>query len=186
MVTALVLALSLVCAAAVSAEELRVPLPDRGGVVLSVPEGWTAQVQRSRSDLPPTIRLTPTTGGQFEVLITPLWSATSALSQPSREALRGFIGRAVQAARPRAVEPELPIVDLAGPGIVGAYFSATDRQPEPDGYKHMTQGILALADLRVTFTVLANGDATPIAEKALDMLRTMRRTASADRRIVPA
>jgi hypothetical protein len=79
----------------------------------------------------------------------------------------------------------LPIVELAAPGIVGAYFSATDREPEPDGYKYLTQGILGLGDLKVTFTILVNGDPAPITEKALRMVKTMRRTSGRDARLVP-
>ena len=65
--------------------------------------------------------------------------------------------------------------DLGASGKTGYYFSATDRAPEPGGYKYLTQGVLGMHELRVAFTVLANGQSQEPTAQALELLRSLRR-----------
>jgi hypothetical protein len=88
------------------------------------------------------------------------------------------VRRASDGPKAQAVERELPVVEFSGPSGFGAYFSATDRAPEPDGYKYLTQGMLAMGEVRVTFTVLVNGEPAPVVQQALETVKTMRREPS--------
>jgi len=176
MLRCLVMALALAGAAsAVSARDVRVSLGTRGAVVLSVPDDWRDEVEQGGADVPPTINFTPRAGRGFHILISPLWPSVANAPTISPGALREQVRQAADVAQPRAVERELTVVDFSGPAGFGAHFSATDRDPEPDGYKHLTQGMLAAADLRVTFTILVNGNPAPVVQQALTTLRTMKR-----------
>jgi hypothetical protein len=160
-------------AAGAAAREVRVPLGSHGAVVLSVPDDWRQSIEQANPDVPPTVTFTPAAGRGFEILITPIWPGIPNAPTISQGALREQVRRAADAAQPQAVERELAVVDFSGASGYGAYFSATDRAPEPDGYKHLTQGMLAAADLRVTFTILVNGNPAAIVQQALTTLRTM-------------
>ena len=83
---------------------------------------------------------------------------------------------AAKEAGTRAVEKELPLKDLKGPGKSGYYYSATDREVEPDGYKYLTQGGVGFGELAVSFTILANKQPQEVAAKGLEIVRTMRRS----------
>lgn len=156
------------------ADELRVPLPGRDDLVIDVPAGWQAQVRRPQAALPPTVALSGAGTSSFQVLITPIWPQGTAPA-PTANDVRVLVQGAAGQARSRAVETELPLKDLMASGKSGYYFSATDRQPEPGGYKYLTQGAVTVNELRVTFTVLVNGQAQPTTDLALELLRSMRR-----------
>jgi hypothetical protein len=157
------------------ARDVRVPLGTRGAVLFTVPDAWRDAIEQSAADDPPTVTFAPPAGRAFQVLITPMWPGIANAPMISPGALREEVRHAADAAQPRATERELKIVDFTGPAGYGAYFSATDREVEPDGYLHLTQGMLAASDLRVTFTILANGDPAPVVQQALTALRTLRR-----------
>jgi hypothetical protein len=168
----LVLAIS---TASALAEELRVPLLGRGELVLVVPDGWSAQVRAPRPDLPPTIAITSQSKRDLTVLVTPMWPPNSSITSTSREELRDIVTSASSRVRSKAIEKEFPLVEFSSGPIVGYHFSATDREPESDGFKFLTQGAASLDELRITFTILMNGDPSNLREKALDVIREMRR-----------
>jgi hypothetical protein len=169
------LLLSILSLPSLAGGELRVSLPNRGAVVLVVPQGWKEQINRPYPDAPPTITLTPAGNTSFQVLVTPIWPANASVPKATAQALRSQVGSAAAAAKAQAVESDLPVLELAGPNVFGSYFSATDRAPKPGEYKNLTQGLLSLSELRVAFTVLSNGDRLVVLEPALDMLKSMRR-----------
>jgi hypothetical protein len=158
-----------------AARDVRVALGARGAIVLSVPDNWRESIEQANPNVPPTVTFTPAEGRGFQVLITPIWPGVPNAPTISPGALREQVRHASDAAQPQAVERELTVVDFSGPSGFGAYFSATDRAPEPDGYKYLTQGMVAATDLRVTFTVLVNGNPAPVVQQALTALRTMKR-----------
>jgi len=94
---------------------------------------------------------------------------------PTLDTIRRLVESAARQAQPQAVEHDLPLHRFAGAKTNGYYFSATDREPEPNGYKYLTQGALVLNELCVAFTVLVNGEPQKPTEQALEMLRTGRR-----------
>jgi hypothetical protein len=156
------------------AAEIAVSLPGHDDLVLEVRSGWVARISRPRADLPPTITVGPNSGNAFQVLITPLWPMGNAKS-PTLGEIRSLVEGGARQALPQAVEQSLPLKELTGSSTNGYYFSATDRQPEPDGYKYLTQGAVMLKELRITFTILVNGEPQKPTEQALEVLQTARR-----------
>jgi hypothetical protein len=167
---ALALALSLPAFAA----ELRVPIPGRDDLILDVPAGWKSEVRRPRAEMPPTIVLTSERPRDFHVSVSPMWPVGAAKS-PSKSDIKALVEGAAKQAQAQAEEKQLPLKELEGPGKSGYYFSATDRKPEPAGFKHMTQGAVAFNELRVAFTILANAAPDKTTASALQLVRSMRR-----------
>lgn len=161
------------------AEELRVPLPGHDDLVIELPAPWRAQVRRPHAELPPSVAISGPDAKALQMLITPIWPVGSAPRAPRAEELRALVQAGVTRAQPKAVESYLPLQELGAPGKTGYYFSATDRAPEPDGYRHLTQGVLGMNELRVTFTVLVNGAPQEPTAQALELLRSMRRAPAA-------
>lgn len=144
-------------------------------MVLTIPDGWVDQVRQPDPRLPPTISIRPAAGPPFEILVTPIWPPRDDGPKPTLEAIRAAVRIAAEAAKSQAVEREIAVRNLSGPETFGAYFSVTDRAPKPGEYKYLTQGMLGLADLRVTFTILTNDGQEKVALQALDMLEGARR-----------
>lgn len=168
-------------ATALAASERRIALADRGFMTLTIPEGWVDQVRQPDPRLPPTISIRPASGPPFEILVTPIWPARDDGPKATLEAIRAAVRVAAEAARSQAVERDIAVRDLSGPETFGAYFSVTDRAPKPGEYKYMTQGMLELAELRVTFTILTNDGQERVAPQALDMLKGARRETGGQR-----
>lgn len=166
-------------AAGLHARELTIDLAAHGAVVLTVPDGWSDSVNRIRPDLPPTVTLTSTDASAFQVLITPIWPASAAIPKETAKSLRDSVRRAADQAQSQAIETQVTTVDFAGASSFGSYFSVTDRDPKPGEFKYMTQGMLALDDLRITFTILANRKREAITEMALHLVKTIRRKPAA-------
>ena len=154
--------------------ELNVDLPGHAGLVLDVPQGWLAQVRRSAPDLPPTIDIVTADAKALRVLIAPVWPTGNAKA-PTEKDLHSLVQTALVQAKPKAIEADLSLKDLLASGKSGYYFEATERQPEPGGFTHLTQGTMGLNELRITFTVLVGDNAQGLASQALEMLRSVRR-----------
>ena len=159
----------------VEAAERRYPLADRGAIIFVVPDGWREEVRSSGPSLPPTIVYSASSGAAFQVLVTPIWPFKPNIPKPSVEGVRESARRAADSVKSQAVESEIKIEELKGREAFGSYFSVTDRAPKPGEYKYMTQGMLGLADLRVTFTILTNDEKDTIVPRALDMLKGAKR-----------
>jgi hypothetical protein len=166
-------ALSLcVIAGHASAEEIRMPIPGGGVVVLPVPNGWRSSRQAGRV---PTVSLTPASGGGFQVLVSPLVAPDGRVAPSSRESLRHLIETGATEAKSQSVEKSLPVQSFGSGETQGNYFSATDRSPKPGEFKFMTQGALSVGGLPVAFTILSNGNAREAVEPALRMLAAARK-----------
>ncbi|WP_457417571.1 hypothetical protein [Roseateles sp. P5_E7] len=175
--TAATALLALTFALPAVAAELRVPLPERDDLILDLPDGWRGQIRRPRADLPPTVAISGPNATTLQILVTPIWPMGDAKA-PTANEIRAMVKSAADNIQPSAVETDLKLNDLGATGKVGYYFSATDRAPEPGGFKFLTQGAAGMGELRVTFTILVNGDATEPTAQALALLRSMRRAPS--------
>jgi hypothetical protein len=166
--------LALLAAPAIAAE---ISVPIRGGddLVLEIPGTWQYDIRWPREDLPPTVTIASRERREFAILVTPIWPMGPPKPPASADEVRRLVQDAADSAKPRAVEESLPLVELSTSGKVGYYFSATDRQPEPNGYKYLTQGAVGFDELLVTFTILVNGDPKPATDQALQVLRSMHR-----------
>jgi hypothetical protein len=149
----------------------RFTLPEHGQFVIQVPADWKGEMSQPANRMPPTITFTPASGKPFHILMTTIWSATKDRQPQSRDQLRATVQRGVDGARTQAVEKELQVVEFQGRTGPGFYFSATDRAPKPDEYKFLTQGVVRVGELSVTFTILTNDGQEAIVRQALDALK---------------
>ena len=159
------------CIGAANAKDAAVrsyALPNHGTLELKTPAGWQDRVERT-DDQPPTITFTPASGASFQVLVTPLWPSRGKPS-PSGDEVKAIVQRGADGAAQQAVEKSIVVKELKGAMSNGYYFSATDRAPKPGEYKYLTQGMTAVGDLRVGFTILTNDAQAAVVKDALAML----------------
>ncbi len=150
------------------------PLPDRGFLVLPVPEGWKEQVRRRDAMTPPTIHYQPESGPDFAVLVTAIGPMKEGIARPTPAEIKRNVQSAVEGVRSRSVEKSIAVAELKGPTAHGYYFKATDRTPKRGEFKYLAQGMLGVGELRVTFTVLTNDGQRAVTDTALGMLRNAR------------
>jgi hypothetical protein len=175
MIKALAPLLALLASLPAFAADLTVTIPGYDSLVIPVPDGWQSRIRRSSDpEVPPTAALTAGSPVTFLMLVTPMGHRPNQ-PDPTMEELRRMSGFDAERAKRVAIESNLPLKELAGTELRGYYFSATDREPKPDDFKYMTQGMLMSRELRIGFTLLANGDPTTLTQQALEVLKTARR-----------
>lgn len=170
----LVILIALCATTAIAAETrlTRYPLPDHGGLQCSVPASWKETVQQPPKRLPPTITFSPKVGKPFMMLVTPMWQARRDAPPISATEIRKQVQQAAQDATAQAVEKTINVMEFKAATGMGYCFSATDSAPEPGGYKYLTQGMLPLGELLVSFTILTNDGQQQTIADALSMLAT--------------
>lgn len=160
--------------AAFADRDVRIGLPGHGALFLRMPDGWEERISRPKPDEPPVILVTPASGPSFRIMISPVWPVTAEDKLPDADAIRAMMESGASAAKKIAVESEIPMQDLKGIGLVGSFFSVTDRSPAPGDFKNFTQGLARVGTIVVAFRIFSNGDRSVVLDPALKMFRTMR------------
>ncbi len=168
----LLLGFAFIAAAAEQTKERRYPLPGHGVLKLKVPASWKDEVKQQANNLPPTITLTPASGDQFKITITPFWKESEEAPALNDYLVHRMVQRSADANQPNAVEKPLKLIFLEGLYGRGYYFSATNKSPEKGEYKFLTQGILRIDELAVTFTILTNDAKRGVENAGLDMIKS--------------
>ena len=171
----LIILLSYLSANTALAEEKilrRYVLPDHGSIQLKAPVSWKHELQLPPSHPAPTIVFKPKSGPIFEILITPIRLATKDGDVPNSEKIKQIVEKGAEHAKLRSVEKSIPVKELRGTDNRGYYFFATDREPEPEGYKYMTQGTIRVGTLIVMFTILTNDGQDNVIADALSMFKS--------------
>jgi hypothetical protein len=159
-------------AAKASKNERRYPLGNYGSFRVDIPWSWKDELQQASNRTSPTICLSPKAGPPFQIFITPIWGAKRELLED--EAIKALVEKSAERVKPQAVEKTLRLVGLQGTSSKGYYFFTTDKAPKPGEYKYMTQGVVAVGELIVTFTILTNTNHEEVAKEALTLLREAR------------
>lgn len=171
-VSCLLLCFSVNATLAQDTDTRRYPLPDHGSIQLKIPVSWADDLRQPSHRLPPTIAFKPKSGKRFEILITPIWPEPRSASLPNSEKIRQLVQQAAERAKLQSVEKTLHLIELKSVSGNGYYFSATDRAPEPEGYKYMTQGTMRVRSLMVMFTLLTNDGQEKVINDAFSMLKS--------------
>lgn len=150
-------------------------LQKQGILELKVPESWKDSISQPPSELPPTIKFSPKAGAQFTFLVTPIWPAQPGIKSPTADELRANVRQAAEIALLQSVEDSIEIKELKGPNNTGYYFTATDQAPKTGEFKYLNQGLIAVSDLLVSFTILTNDGQDAIVKEALSLLSTAER-----------
>ena len=145
-------------------------LPDHGELQLNVPTSWQDKLRQPPNRLPPTIAFHPSNGTPFEILVTPIWPIGDSSPASTPQAMQKGVRAAADAAKTQSVEETIDLKELKGSSGTGYYFSATDKAPKAGEYKFMTQGMVRVGELTVTFTILTNEGQGDIIESALAMI----------------
>jgi hypothetical protein len=161
----------LLSSATASSVVRRYPLPDRGQLVLSVPDNWNEEIESPQPGASKALWFTPRSGASFNVLITPITAPTPDNTVPDDVAIRRMVSSSAKKLESQSIEKELQIRELVGPNCRGYFFIATDRSPAPGEWKFLTQGIARIGSIAVGFTVLTNDGQEPVAKAAIEMVR---------------
>lgn len=148
-----------------------------GRLLVRLPPGWSA-VEVEEDAAVPSIRLAKE-GARLVALLTPLWNPGEPESPDARAdtaQLLAELGR--RKALAGSLEREIPLAELSGPGVRGAWFEATDRElagrdAGPDEFRHVLQGAAAVGPVILGFTLLDDGPG-PWRAEVLDVVRTAR------------
>lgn len=145
-------------------------LPGHGSFQMNVPASWKDSEHRPVPDQPPTLMFDPPSGAPFKVLVTPIWKFRADIELPTVSQVKDKVRHAAELAAPQAIEKEFPLKELKGEAAKGYYFSATDKAPNPGEFKYMSQGMIRVGELVVTFTVLTNDGQEAVVRDALAMV----------------
>jgi len=160
--------LSIVTAAtaiAADGEKKAFPLPDNSKLELTIPPGWKDELREK------TIALSPREGAPFQVVLAPVARQRPGASADTAIKMRHSVQQGADKIKPSAVEQYLPVEELGGAPGPGFYFSATDREPKPGAFKYLTQGMLLVGDVILSFSILTNDGQEKAKEEALAMLK---------------
>ena len=176
---ALLLSLTAVTGAmAADGEKKAFALPDNSKLELTIPPGWKDELKASQAAkgsqgaAPTTVALTPRDGAPFEVAVTPIARQKPGASTDTAIRMRVSVQQGADKVKPGAIEQFLPVEQLTGAPGPGYYFSATDREPKPNEFKHLTQGMLLVGDVVVAFSILTNDAQEKVRDQALAMLKS--------------
>ena len=161
----------------------RYPLGGDDALVVRVPAEWQQRIAKPSTKGPRAVSFGPKNGAAFEVLVTP---ARARDANRSFEQLKPSVLALAEAAGKQAREESLVLVELIGPQARGYYFKATDRAPKRGEYKYLTQGVIAVGELRVGFTILTNEGQEEVVNAAFSLLRNARFTGAAEPDAAPA
>lgn len=149
-----------------------------GALAVEVPAGWTASEVPGEPGAPVSVRL-ERPGAGFVVLLTPFRNP----GEPEDAAARADTARlladlARRNALRTSVERDLPLEELSGDGVRGFWFLATDRElvgrePGPEEWRYLVQGVAAVGRLFVAFTLLDHGPG-PQREQLLALVQGAR------------
>ncbi|MEX2150404.1 MAG: hypothetical protein WD793_09305 [Steroidobacteraceae bacterium] len=138
-----------------------------------MPPAWVDNVDIPPGGAPLTVQLTPADGAPFAVHLTPLAPDPTADRVMDPAALYAAVREAAERIRPRAIEETIEIERLRGTRGTGYFFSVTDREPQPEEFRYMTQGALQAGELIVWFTILTNNGQEAEVATALAMLQSL-------------
>ena len=153
-------------------------LPGHGILELKVPSSWKENVSGPPAGLPPTIEFSPASGNGFNVQITPIWSPTGDPDLNRPEVIRALVEKMGRKRLDQAVETEIRLKEVKGPGAVGYAFTLTDRAPAKGEWAYLTAGAAGVGDLLVSFTILTNSLDSGELDRALRMIKDSRWSAS--------
>ena len=163
------LLVSLAAAAAAMAadgEKKAFALPDSSKLELAIPAGWKDELKEK------SIAVSPREGAPFQVVLTPVARQKPGTSADTAIQMRHHVQQAADKIKPSALEQYLAVEQLTGAPGPGYYFSATDREPKPGEFKYLTQGMLLVGDVVVSFAILTNDTQEKVRDQALAMLKS--------------
>jgi hypothetical protein len=147
----------------------------RGTLLVKTPAAWGFRASKPDRTTPRDIQFMDP-GGDYQMMLT-LFPDAQALLQGATA--RAFVEMARDAAKPKAVESDPPLVALKGTSGDGFYFQVTDKDlvgkpSKPDDWKYLRQGALLAGESLLLFSLLSNVKEGPVVDGALHTLSEAR------------
>jgi hypothetical protein len=147
------------------------PVPNHGGLELTIPGGWKDTVKSPpRPDFPPTIELT-TDGSKFLVLISPIPSRDGDPGFNSPTRLRKLSEAQSKRMLSSAKETTVSLEEFKGDKAVGYFWTVTDKAPDPGSFEYATTAYVGVGDLLVSCTILHHEKESAERQAAIEMLK---------------
>jgi hypothetical protein len=162
----------LTCAGAAGGAAQVFELPERGTLLVNIPDGWATQMQQPPRQLPPSIFVKPHDETGSGLLLTVVWPIAPATQLPDDDTMRSQVTASAEKLAPQSVEGTLKVLELKGSSGRGYYFVATDRAPKPGEFKYLAQGLVRVGDIALAFTILSNDGQDALVTAALETVRT--------------
>jgi len=136
---------------------------------LSLSPNWRAGMRQGLNGMTSTIKVGPTGGERFEVLISRIPQKNE--QEPvTPERLLQIVRESGQMAASQSAEQKLEIKEFGPGNWKGYYYRLTDKAPRPNEYKYMTQGAMSEGTVLFTFTFLNNSEKDLAQEQFLSLL----------------
>jgi hypothetical protein len=145
-------------------------VPGHGKMSVLVPAQWKASSKLLQEPPSVLLRFRPPTGDTFYVQVTAVWLDAEKVAKATPDSLKATVQKSSADSLKRSVEKEAKLQELRGEQTIGYYYSLTDRNPPPEEYKYMTQGVSRTGEMMVVFTILQREDSVPERTSALQML----------------
>ncbi|APV48911.1 hypothetical protein BWI17_03955 [Betaproteobacteria bacterium GR16-43] len=138
-------------------------------LALDLPPDWRDALGKGIG----TVEVMPATGENWKMLMTVLPPRDRDAPPPTREQLLDATKAVIIRIREQSTG-DLQPREFKGRSATGFRFSATDKNPAPGEYRFMSQGVMAVGNVSVTFTVLSNAGEEKSVARMLDILAGMR------------
>jgi hypothetical protein len=147
----------------------RFTVSKRNRLKLALPANWRAGMRQDPSGMTSTIKIWPTGGDRFEVLISRI-PRKNGEEPVTLERLLQIVRESGQTAASQSAEQKLDVKELGPGNWKGYYYRLTDKAPRPNEYKYMTQGAMSEGTVLFTFTFLTNSEKAFDQEQFLSLL----------------
>jgi hypothetical protein len=167
-----------------SGQKVRVSyrITDQTVLRLDVPPGGSDKIKPGSGERPPAIRMGPPPEGSTKVLI---WVLALKEETPDGERatrLRKTVEDQGAEALARSVEKTLDVRPFQGRSASGYVFTLTNKSPDPNQAKYLTQGGCGAGTLLLLFTALSEEKDSDVSRLALEMLGNMQAVTDRPRR----
>ena len=146
------------------------PVAAHGELQLNLEKEWQDVLKPSPMNLTPTVEISPLSGEDFRFMLTVLVPSKKELFEGA--ALKSAVERMSEPSVAQSIEKRAEVKRINGDRNEGYYFSLTDPASAPGEYKCMTQGLIRVGDLLISFTILSNDATQKVREAALEILRS--------------
>ncbi len=147
------------------------PLHDQEKLKLEVPVSWFHEIKTGTKNVPATIMFRTKSPDSFLMLLTAIDPSKETVAAASDASIRSQVENSAKKAESSSVEKKLEVMEIRGASGRGYYFFATDPSPKPGQWKFLTQGIIRVGELAISFTILTNDGQNDVINDALRMLR---------------
>ncbi len=149
---------------------------------LDVPPGWSDKFEPGSGERQPAIRMGPAPEGSTKVLIRVLALKEQMPDDEMSARLRKTVEDQGAEALAWSVEKTLDVRPFQGRSSSGYVFTLTNKSPDPNAAKYLTQGGCGVGTLLLLFTALSDEKDSDVSRLTLEMVGNMQAVTDRPRR----